>query len=93
MMKEKGTFFDPSLIDKFFEIVGVWPIGSIVSLSDGRVAVVRDENEDDIESPKVEVIHPQEQRELIDLHERKGSLKIEHFLNPWKEGKDFLHLV
>lgn len=93
MMEEKGSSFDPELADKFFKIMGVWPIGSIVSLSDGRIAVVRDENEDDILSPKVEIIHPADKKEIIDLRERKDSLKIERFLNPWTEGKEFLHLI
>ncbi|HTZ11510.1 MAG TPA: HD domain-containing phosphohydrolase [Candidatus Margulisiibacteriota bacterium] len=93
MMKEKGTSFDPQLVDKFFEFVGVWPIGSVVALSDGRVAVVADENSDDIFSPKVEVIHPEDKKEVINLKDTKGTLKVERYLNPWKEGKDFLHLI
>jgi len=93
MMKQRGSLFEPGLLDKFFKIMGVWPIGSIVSLSDGRVAVVNDENEDDIFSPKVKVIYPEDKKEFIDLKERKDTLKIERYLNPWKEGKDFLHLL
>jgi putative nucleotidyltransferase with HDIG domain len=93
MMKEKGTSFEPKLVDMFFEFIGVWPIGSIVALSDGRVAVVLDENEDDITSPKVEVIHPVDRKEIINLKEERGRIKVERYLNPWKEGKDFLHLI
>jgi len=93
MIKDKGISFEPELLDKFFTVVGVWPIGSIVSLSDGRIAVVIEENEDDILAPKVEVIHPADKRETIDLKDKKDSNKIEHFLNPWKEGKEFLDLV
>ncbi|MDD5237906.1 MAG: hypothetical protein PHU96_02980, partial [Candidatus Omnitrophica bacterium] len=93
MIKEKGTTFEPLLLDKFFRLMGVWPVGSIVSLSNGSIAVVRDEHEDDIVSPKVEVIYPADRKEIIDLKERKDAIKIERFLNPWKEGKDFLHLI
>lgn len=93
MIKEKGDSFEPWLIDKFFAIMGVWPIGSIVSLTDGRIAVVIDENESDNMSPRVEIIHPVYKEEVIDLQQTKGSLKVERFLNPWKEGKDFLHLI
>jgi HD-GYP domain-containing protein (c-di-GMP phosphodiesterase class II) len=90
MAKDMTGNFDPQLIDRFFNVMGVWPIGSVVALSDGNIAIVRDENEDNIYYPKVEVIHPLEQRGLIDLKERKGSLKIERSLNPWKEGKFYL---
>ncbi len=93
MIKEKGTTFEPVLLDKFFKLMGVWPVGSIVSLSNESVAVVRDEHEDDISSPKVEVIYPPDKKEIIDLKETKDGIKIERFLNPWKEGKNFLHLI
>jgi len=93
MTKERGEYFDPDLIDKFFKFIGVWPIGSIVALSDARVAVVTDEHEDDIFSPTVKVIAPEDKREVIDLREQKNSVKIDHFLNPWKEGKDYLRLA
>jgi putative nucleotidyltransferase with HDIG domain len=93
MIKEKGESFEPRLVDKFFKIMGAWPIGSIVSLNDGRIAVVRDQNEEDIFSPKVEVISPPDKKEFIDLKERKDSIRIEHYLNPWKEGKQFLDSI
>lgn len=93
MIKEKGISFEPELLDKFFAIMGVWPIGSIVALSDERIAVVIDENEDDVISPKVEVIYPSDKKEVIDLKEAKDRIKIGRYLNPWKEGKEFLHLI
>lgn len=93
MIKEKGNSFEPQLLDKFFAIMGVWPIGTIVALNDERIAVIRDENRDDISSPKVEVIYPADKKETIDLKERKQDIKIKCSLNPWKEGKDYLRLV
>ena len=93
MTSEKGTTFEPVLLDKFFRIMGIWPIGSLVSLTDGRIAVVRDENEDDVASPKVEVVFPEGKLEVIDLRQTRDTLKINRYLNPWKEGKEFLHLV
>jgi len=93
MTKDRGTAFEPELVDRFFRIMGVWPIGSIVALSDGRVAVVTDENEDDVYSPKVEVIHPADKKEELDLKGQKENIKIARFMNPWKEGKEFLGLI
>ncbi|MDP1891647.1 MAG: HD domain-containing protein, partial [Gemmatimonadaceae bacterium] len=54
MNKEKGVSFDPELFDKFFKAMGVWPVGSVVALNDGSIALVKDENELDIWRPKVE---------------------------------------
>jgi putative nucleotidyltransferase with HDIG domain len=93
MMKEKGTTFEPHLVERFFKIMGVWPVGTIVALSDARIAVVRKENEADIFSPKVEVIWPQDKRETIDLKLTEGKNKIEHSLNPLTEGKQYLPFV
>ncbi|MBU1125551.1 MAG: HD domain-containing protein [Candidatus Omnitrophica bacterium] len=93
MLKERGATFQPHLFDTFYQVMGVWPIGSIVALSDGRIAVVRQENEDDIFAPQVEIIHPQREEKILDLKGLKDTLTIERFLNPWKEGKIFLCLV
>lgn len=93
MIKEKGEAFDPALLDKFFKIVGVWPVSTIVLLSDERIAVVREENEDDIFAPKVEVIAPPEKRENIDLRAVKDKIKVERSFNPFKEGKEYLSII
>ncbi len=93
IIKERENFFEPRLVDNFFKIMGVWPIGTIVLLSDKRVAVVRDENEDDIFFPKVEVVFPQDKKESIDLKEKKDQIKIEKTLDPLGEGKDYVSLI
>jgi putative nucleotidyltransferase with HDIG domain len=91
--KERENFFEPQLVDNLFKIIGVWPIGTIVILNDKRIAVVRDENEDDIFSPKVEVVFPQDKKEFIDLREKKDQIKIEKYLDPLGEGKDYVSLI
>ena len=93
MIKERGISFEAELLDKFFKIMGVWPAGTIVSLNDGSVAVVREENEDDIFAPKVEIIEPENKKELIDLKAYKFTLAIERSLNPLNEGKKYLPLI
>ncbi len=90
MMMGKGKSFDPRLLDEFFRIIGVWPVKTIVTLSDGRIAVVREQNKNDIFSPRVEVVSPEEKREVIDLAERKKEIKIKDSLDPFKEGKKYL---
>lgn len=93
MSKDKNTAFDAELLDTFFRVMGVWPIGTIVSLSDKSVAVVRQENEDDIFSPKVEIISPENKKGMIDLKKLKGGIEITHYFNPLKEGKEYLQFV
>jgi len=91
MNKDKGSAFDPALLDKFFQFMGFWPIGSVVALNDGSIALVREENESDIRRPKVEIVWPVDKKRLVDLLEER-SLSIERYLNPWKEGKEYLEL-
>jgi HD-GYP domain-containing protein (c-di-GMP phosphodiesterase class II) len=92
MMRGRGTTFNPELLDKFFNIVGVWPIGAIVGLSDNRVGVVCRINEGEPFLPKVRIIAPEEEGE-IDLKDKGAGIKIERYLNPFKEGKDYLTLI
>jgi len=91
MNKDRGKSFDPELLDKFFQFMGFWPIGSVVALNDGSIALVREENESDIRRPKIEIVSPEDRRRLVDLI-KDNSLSIDRYLNPWKEGKEYLAL-
>lgn len=89
MIQGRGQQFQPELLDAFFHFMGVWPNGTIILLSDARVAKVESQNPDDIFSPNVKVISG-EFLENIDLRRRKPGLKIEKSLSPHGEGKKYL---
>lgn len=91
MIKDKGKKYESNLLDSFFKAMGVWPRGTIVRLSDGRIGIVREENDDDIFSPVVEVIS-EAARERIALKVR-SDIKIKQSLNPLSDGKDYLDLI
>ena len=93
MIRDKGKLFHPEILDRFFEVIGVWPIGTIVSLSDKSIAVVREINESNIFCPKVEVISPIEKKRFIDLEKEKRRFKIDKALNPFGKGKEFIDFV
>ncbi len=93
MIKDRGTSFDPELLDSFFRIMGVWPVGTLLKLSDGRIAVVRDENPDDIFHPLVEVQDAQGAKEILDLRKLAGTVEVERALNPLTDGKEYLALI
>jgi hypothetical protein len=92
MILERGRIFEPELLDRFFQQIGVWPVGSIVSLSDGRVALVRRTHEQDIRRPVVEILFPENGGETVDLL-RQPDLSIAAALNPHAEGRDFVALA
>lgn len=92
MMRERGRILDPQLLEKFFKIMGVWPIGTIVVLKDNSIAVVREENQDDEFSPKVEIIYPEAKKELIDL-KSKINKAVVRSLNPFGEGEKYVKFI
>jgi hypothetical protein len=92
MMLDKGKFFDPQLLDKFFQFMGVWPVGTLVSLSDGRVGLVRAANDQQIDRPSVQVLAPENAGEVVDLA-NQGDVRILGSLNPHAEGGKYLPLI
>jgi HD-GYP domain-containing protein (c-di-GMP phosphodiesterase class II) len=92
MKLERGKIFDPFLFDKFFQFMGVWPVGTIVALGDDRVGIVRAVCPDDPLRPTVEIIAPELSRERVDLV-RTPSLRITEALNPHGKGKKYLALI
>jgi putative nucleotidyltransferase with HDIG domain len=93
MIKDRGKLFHPEILDRFFEVTGVWPVGTIVSLSDKSIAVVRETNVHDIFRPKVEVISPAAKKRFIDMEMEKQKIDIVAALNPFGEGKKYLDSV
>lgn len=91
MLNERGKKIFPPIFDKFFQIIGVWPKGTIVSLNNGKIAIVRKINEDNIFSPQVELVEESSQK-MIDLKIDK-RFKIKRSLNPFSEGKQYADLI
>ncbi len=92
MTLERGKIFDPQLLDKFFQFLGVWPVGTLVKMSDERVGVVRAANEAEIDRPSVQVLAPENAGEVVDLAERT-DVRILESLNPQAEGGRYLPLI
>ena len=91
MNRDRGSAFDPELLDRFFKIMGLWPVGAVVELSDGSIALVREQNESDIRRPKIAIVSPANQKREVDLVQ-ESSISIQRYLNPWTEGKEYLRL-
>ena len=92
MTLERGKIFDPQLLDKFFQFMGIWPVGTLVKMSDDRVGVVRAANEAAIDRPSVQVLDPENTGEVVDLAERT-DVRILESLNPQAEGGRYLPLI
>jgi HD-GYP domain-containing protein (c-di-GMP phosphodiesterase class II) len=92
MMTNKGKLFDPLLLDKFFQGLGFWPVGTIVMLSDGSVAVVRENNEEDVFRPKIEIVEPESKKDTVNLAKTK-TLNITQALDPHGKGSEYLRFL
>ncbi len=52
----RGTQFEPNLVEKFIECLGIYPIGSLVELRSGEGAVVIDSNKNSRLHPRVTIV-------------------------------------
>lgn len=73
LYRGRGVEFDSDIVDQFIEMIGVYPVGTIVELSSGEVAVVIGNNKKSALLPKVAVMRDRNKEPmneaLIDLTE------------------------
>ncbi len=56
----RSTQFEPNLVEKFIECLGIYPIGSLVELRSGEAAVVIDSNKNSRLHPRVTIVLDEE---------------------------------
>jgi HD-GYP domain-containing protein (c-di-GMP phosphodiesterase class II) len=82
LYQEGGTLFDPELVAGFIRTVGVYPVGTLVRMESGHLAVVDEIHQDDLLRPVVRVIFHAGRRQYVtpvqvDLSRKQGN----HFGN------------
>jgi len=81
MYSWRSTDFHPGLIEQFIQCMGIYPVGSLVELSDGRVGVVITVNRRRRLRPRVALVLKEDKTpyrkpklvNLVDLEEAKGK--------------------
>lgn len=64
-MSDQRDWFDHALVLAFIEAMGIYPIGSVVRLRSGRLALVVDQAQADGSLPRVRAFHSLEQQRMI----------------------------
>lgn len=83
MYETRASEFDPELLEKFIQCIGIYPIGTLVELSSGEVAFVLSMNPDYHLKPKVLVVldkdkNPYYPTRIVNLAERQDSMEGEY---------------
>ena len=93
----RNSHFDPHLVDKFAECMGIYPAGSVAELSSKEVAIVLPGDEEARDRPKVLIVRGSDKRRcperVVDLSSNPmladgTPLKIKHLLSDDAFGID-----
>ena len=89
---------DAELVTKFIKCMGVYPVGTLVQLSNQRLAVVMQRNEQQPLKPMVKVIYHATQRhylevQWLDLARNGGQESIESTVDPKEFGINLANFV
>lgn len=95
MAEWTNTHFDPTVFQSFVKSIGIYPIGSLVSLSSGRLGIVIEQSEQSLLTPRIKVffstrLNTRVRSEIIDLSLPDCTEKITGRENP--EKWDFLDI-
>lgn len=98
LLKGADHHFDRGLVTKFIKCMGVYPVGTLVQLSNQRLAVVMQRNEQQPLKPLVKVIYHATQRhylevQWLDLARNGGQESIESTVDPKEFGINLANFV
>jgi len=65
LLKERGKQFHPALVEQFIQCIGVYPVGSVVELNSGEVAVVIAQNMVRRMQPRIMVVQDAKGNRLL----------------------------
>jgi len=102
MMEEEGKTFDPVLLKVFINMLGIYPVGSVVILDTGEVGIVMKANTTELSRPEVAIIADKtgkkDKIETVDLNimdEETGKYKrsISKVIDPQQYGLEIARYI
>jgi cyclic di-GMP phosphodiesterase len=74
LQRNDGTQFDPHLVRRFVQLLGIYPVGNLVKLNSGEVAIVLQVHAPDPYRPKVKILFGADEKRL----------EVPHDVNLWE---------
>ena len=65
LLEWSANHFNPELVQQFIRCVGIWPVGSLVLLGNGWLAVVMEQSDRDLLHPKVRAVYDTTEKRFI----------------------------
>lgn len=98
LLKGADHHFDRELVTRFIKCMGVYPVGTLVRLSNQRLAIVMQRNAEEPLKPVVKVIYHAGQRhylevQWLDLARSGGQESIESTVDPREFDINLAHFV
>ena len=102
IVRQSGHVYDPVITKSFVQTLSIFPVGSVVLLDSGEIAVVYLTNQNDLARPKVKIAVDEDGKNIVaaesmvvELSERTkkdGPYKrsIIRVIDPWELGLDII---
>jgi HD-GYP domain-containing protein (c-di-GMP phosphodiesterase class II) len=90
LLEWSGSHLDGDLVQQYIRTLGIYPVGSLVRLSGGRLAIVVDQS-DDLLRPTVRVVYDADRKLRLqprDLHLTQSQDEILGYEDPLDWGLD-----
>jgi len=95
LISESPTSYDSTLVEKFIQCLGIYPVGTLVKLNSGKIGLISRLNKSKPLQPYVRVFYNARlnqaiSMEEIDLSKSKYNDQIENCIRPEEYNLDFL---
>lgn len=98
LLQGSGSQFDSQLVQQYIKCLGIYPVGSLVKLASGRLALVMERNEQAPLQPLVKLIYSTKAQaylevRLLDLAKYPDADRIEGAADPRQYGIDLTPFI
>lgn len=85
----RGTHFEPHIVERLIKCLGIYPIGTLVELNTGELAVVKMVNRSHPLQPRVEILTDRDKRPCAPTHEADLKDEIGRWIVTARRPEEF----